>query len=212
MQLSSSALDALRGEISKRLSGKRLYHTLSVENEIKHLGELYGFDEGGIIRLRAAALLHDITKEMKTEEHISFCLSRGIRITENDKKSPKLFHSLTGAYLARELYPDIVDKGIFNAILCHTSGKPRMTLFEKLLYLADYIEETRTFPDCVRLRELFYATDSFTEAHLDEILIASYGMTIKNLIDEGNFIHPRTVSSRNALVSSKRRRQNDQNN
>lgn len=212
MQLSSSALDALRGDISGRLSGKRLYHTLAVENEIKRLGELYGFDENGITRLRAAALLHDITKEMKTEEQISFCLSRGIKITENDKKTPKLFHSLTGAYLARELYPNIVDNTIFNAIICHTSGKPRMNLFEKLLYLADYIEETRTFPDCVRLRELFYATDSFTEAHLDEILLVSFGMTIKNLIDEGNFIHPRTVSSRNSLVNSKRRRQNDQNN
>ena len=200
MKLNNDALDFLRGEISKHISGKRLLHTYAVENEIKRLGAIFGFDEEGILKLRVSALLHDITKEIPTDGQIEFCRIRGIKITDDDKKSPKLFHSLTGAYLSRELYPDLVDETVFSAILYHTSGRPNMTLTEKLLYLADYIEETRTFPDCITLREYFYSATEFNEEHLNKTLLLSYDMTVKNLIDEGKNIHPTTISARNALI------------
>ncbi len=200
MPLNNETLDFLRGEISKHISGKRLLHTYAVENEIKRLGQIFGFDEADIIKLRISALLHDITKEIPTEKQIEFCEERGIKVTEDDKKSPKLFHSLTGAHLARELYPDLIDQTVFGAILYHTSGRPNMTLFEKLLYLADYIEETRTFPDCITLRNYFYSANEFTEEHLNKTLLLSYDMTVKNLIDEGKTIHPTTISARNALI------------
>ena len=200
MELNNDVLDLLRGEIMKHVSGKRLLHTYAVENEIKRLGELYGFDKDGLIKLRVSALLHDITKEMPTEKQIEFCKERGLKITEDDVKSPKLFHSLTGAYLSRELYPDIVDDTVFSAILYHTSGRPNMTLSEKLLYLADYIEETRTFPDCITLREYFYSTDVFSVEHLDKTLLLSYDMTVRNLLDEGKTVHPTTILARNSLI------------
>lgn len=200
MQISNEALDFLRGEIQKHISGKRLYHTYAVEKEIARLGEIFGFNKKGILKLRASALLHDITKEIPIEKQIEFCKERGIRITNDDVKSPKLFHSLTGAYLARELYPQIVDRTVFNAVRFHTTGRPGMTLFEKLLYLADYIEETRTFDDCVTLRKYFYGTEKFTDEHLNKTLLLSYDMTIRNLMDEGKFIHPSTVSARNSLI------------
>ena len=200
MELNNDVLDLLRGEIMKHISGKRLLHTYAVENEIKRLGELYGFDKDGLIKLRVSALLHDITKEMPTEKQIEFCKERGLKITEDDRKSPKLFHSLTGAHLSREFFPDIVDETVFSAILYHTSGRPNMTLPEKLLYLADYIEETRTFPDCIKLREYFYSTDIFSEEHLDKTLLLSYDMTVRNLIDEGKTVHPTTILARNYLI------------
>ncbi len=200
MKLNNSSLDFLRGEISKHISGKRLLHTLAVENEIKRLGEIFGFNEKGILLLRVSALLHDITKEIPTKGQIELCKSRGIRYTENDLKSPKLFHSLTGAYLSRELYPEFVNTTVFNAIRYHTSGRPNMNIYEKLLYLADYIEETRDFDDCIALREYFYSAPEITKEHLDKTLLLSYDMTIKNLIDEGKTIHPTTISARNALI------------
>ena len=200
MPIDNGTLDFLRGEIQKHISGKRLLHTYAVEKEIEHLGRIFGFNEKGILNLRASALLHDITKEIPTEKQIEFCKKRGIKVTSDDVKSPKLFHSLTGAYLSRELYPDIVDRTVFNAVRFHTSGRPNMTLFEKLLYLADYIEETRDFDDCVRLRKHFYSATEFTAEHLNKTLLLSYDMTIKNLIDEGKTIHPKTVSARNSLI------------
>ena len=75
-----------------------------------------------------------------------------------------------------------------------------MTLFEKLIYLADYIEPTRTFEDCVKLREFFYNTDKFTEEHLNNTLILSYDMTINNLLDEGKCVHSATIKARNSLI------------
>lgn len=201
MRKTDSPLDFLRGEIQNHISGKRLLHTYAVENEIKRLGGLYGFDEKEITKLRISALLHDITKEIKTEGQLALCKEYGITVTDNELKSPKLFHSMTGAYLSRKLFPELVDETVFNAILYHTSGREDMTLFEKLLYLADYIEETRTFPDCVTLRKLFYSTEKFTEEHLNRILLISFDMTVKNLIDDGYFIHPKTVAARNFLIN-----------
>jgi predicted HD superfamily hydrolase involved in NAD metabolism len=200
MPINNETLDFLRGEIEKHISGKRLLHTYAVEREITRLGEIFGFDGEGLFRLRVSALLHDITKEIPTEGQIKLCKEHEIEITADDLKSPKLFHSMTGAYLARSLYPDLVDETVFSAILYHTSGRPNMTLSEKLLYLADYIEETRTFPDCIALREYFYNTNEFTEEHLNKTLLLSYDMTVKNLLDEGKTIHPTTISARNYLI------------
>ncbi len=202
MQLNENSLIFLRGEIEKKMSKKRLLHTFAVEKEISTLGKLYGFDKNGITKLRVSALLHDITKEINIDGQISYCKQYGIKITKDDLKSPKLFHSLTGAHLARQLYPDIVDKTIFNAIRFHTSGKPNMSMFEKLLYLADYIEETRVFADCVTLRNFFYSSKEFTLEHLDKTLLLSYDLTIKNLLDEVRPIHPKTIAARNSLIKN----------
>ena len=81
-----------------------------------------------------------------------------------------------------------------------------MTMLETLVYLADYIEETRSFPDCVALREYFYGSlakkDSQPETVLGQTLVLSFGLTIKNLIDEGNLIDSDTVNARNYYVAA----------
>ena len=84
-----------------------------------------------------------------------------------------------------------------------------MTLCEKLIYLADYIDMTRTFPDCVRLREFFMdahpekMSESQRQEHLRDTLIMSYGMTVRGLIEDGLPISADTVRARNALIREK---------
>ena len=84
-------LDALRDEISSGMSEKRFRHTYEVEKMVAYLGELYMPER--IDMLRAAALLHDITKEYSTEEHIRILAEREIEVTEEDICSPKTLHA-----------------------------------------------------------------------------------------------------------------------
>ena len=86
--------------------------------------------------------------------------------------------------------------------ICLTTGKAGMTLTEKLMYLADFIEPTRTFPDCVRLRGYFYSRigENDKNAVLDSTLILSFDMTVTELISSGQPIHPDTVAARNYLI------------
>ena len=189
----------LRGELNKFISGKRLSHSLAVEEEVTSLAGLFGLSVNDSNRLRAAAILHDITKELSVDGHLELCKKHSLEVTEDDLKSPKVFHSLTGAYEAMELYPEIIDRETFNAIKYHTTGRAGLTLFDKLLYLADYIEKTRTFPDCVKLREYFYSKPA-SVGHLDKTLLISFDMTLKNLEDEGQFVHPSTLIARNAIA------------
>ena len=199
MQINESTLDFLRTEITKYISGKRLSHSLAVEQEAKCLGQLFSLSESDIQRLRAAAILHDITKELTTDNQIRLCQKYGVPVSEDDLASPKIFHSVTGAYYAKEHYPEYVDEDIFNAILYHTTGRPEMTLSEKLIYLADYIEPTRTFDDCVKLRDYFYSEPP-SNLHLAKTMLMSFDMTIKNLIDENFTIHGATVKARNSIL------------
>lgn len=202
-KLTDARLDALREEVAAYISGKRYRHTLGVEREIAELGRLYLPEK--IPALRAAALLHDITKEKTHEEQLALCARYGIPVSDTDRISPKIFHAKTGCRVARDAYPDLVTDEIFDAIEKHTTGARDMSLFAKLLYLADYIEDTRTFPDCVTLRHVFWdgvaglAAEALPE-HLDRVILLSYDMTIRDLLENENPVALATIDARNALL------------
>lgn len=192
----------IKDDILSYITGKRYIHTLSVERECENLSQIFELDAINAQRLSAAALLHDITKEKNTEEQILLCKYYGIPITDEDMSAPKIFHAKTGAYFARDKFPDLTDDLIFGCIWWHTTGRGKMNLLEKLLYLADYIEETRTFTDCVELRRYFYTRIDRSDKIklLNKTLILSFDMTIKSLIDDGSIINSDTIKSRNYLL------------
>ena len=197
--ITESTLAKLREDIKEFINGKRLSHTYAVEEEIANLGLLLGFGSEDVLRLRAAALLHDVTKQLTKDEQIALCNEHSIPITDDETSSPKTLHAITGAFVAKQKFPEIADEEIVSAIRYHTTGKADMTLFEKLLYLADYIEATRDFSDCVTLRNYFYSA-SADMLHLNRTLLISYDMTLKILIEEGARIHPLTCEARNSII------------
>lgn len=79
-----------------------------------------------------------------------------------------------------------------------------MTLLDKLLFLADYIEPTRKFEDCIRVRRYFYeeAIDLPLDKRLDSTLLLAFDLTIEGLIQENRPIHPQTIKSRNFLLKN----------
>lgn len=198
-----SDIDALRAAIAQKLSGKRLAHTLGVEKEIARLGELYLPQD--ILRLRVSALLHDITKEKTAEAQIALCQELSIPLTDEDRLSPKILHAWTAAEMIKRDFPMFADPDILLAIKQHTTGARGMPLFSKLLYLADYIEETRTFSDCVALRNAFWTPVPTLKqeayvSHLNQILLIAFDKTIASLLEENAIISLSTVDARNALI------------
>lgn len=194
-------LSCLREAVKEYQTEKRYSHTLAVEREAAALGRLFIPED--VNRLRAAALLHDITKVYDVEKQLKTCREFGIIIRGEDSKAPKLFHAKTGAALAERDFPLYTDANILSAIRWHTTGRAGMSIFEMLVYLADYIEDTRTFEDCVRLRSFFYGGIEGGEDKLSVLrrtMIMSFDMTVRCLIDEGALVDRDTIEARNWFI------------
>lgn len=141
----------LRKKAQEYLTADRIAHTAGCESEAVMLAKRWGEDPE---KAAAAGILHDITKKLSYDEQLILCEKYGIILDNAEKNSPKLLHAPTGAALARDRFG--VSDEIYEAIRWHTTGKPDMTLLEKIIYLADYIEPTRDFSGVEELRALAY--------------------------------------------------------
>ena len=180
-------LSRLRPVALSYLKHKRIPHVLGTEQEAIRLAERYGAD---VEKARVAALLHDCTKKLSMEEQLVLCRQYGIALDELEQKALKLLHAKTGAAIARDVFG--VDDEIYRAIWWHTTGHAGMTLLEKIMYLADYIEPTRDFPGVEELRRACYED-------LDKGLLMGLEMTVREMEDMGNPVHRATLEARDAL-------------
>ena len=204
--IGETQLDALREQVERTMSPYRFRHTAEVEKMVTRLAALYAPEQ--TLSLRAAALLHDITKEANTEEQLALCGQYGVTLTDADKGAPKTLHAMTAAAVIPGRYPAFAEKEILCAVRWHTTGRAGMGLGEWLLYLADYIDLSRTFPDCVALRAFFWGAEpekmEWEERleHLTKTLIRSLDLTVRALIEEGTPISPDSVNARNELITA----------
>lgn len=168
------SLPWLREKTLEHLDEHRVAHVAGCESEAVRLAMRWGEDP----ELAAeAGILHDITKSLSFDEQLQLCEKYGIINDNSELEAPKLLHAKTGAALVRDLFG--VSDTVYAAIRWHTTGKPDMSLFEKILYLADYIEPTRDFEGIDELREL-----AFTD--LDGAMVLGLGMTIDEIRRSGH--------------------------
>ena len=204
MTINQQALQELRERVTADMSPKRARHTLAVEQMAARLAALYCPEKEQI--LRVAALLHDVTKEWPTEQHVAFLEANGIEVTALDLAAPKTLHARTAAVLIPAAYSAYADAEVVSAVRWHTTGREGMSATEKIVYLADYIDDSRTFPDCVKLRSAFWDADpenmsqAEREAHLTSVLVQSFDMTISGLLEDGAPVSPDTFCARNSLI------------
>ncbi len=197
-------LDTLRECLVTEMSPKRFKHTTAVEFMVTRLAALYCPEQTDI--LRAAALLHDMTKEYDIATQLEICRRMDIPLPAGIEYAHKTLHARTAAALIPDNYPAFAHETVISAVRWHTTGRAGMTLPEQLLYLADYIDDSRLFPDCVRLRNYFWSakpermTEEERAVHLRRTLIMSFDMTIRALINEGAVISPDTTDARNELA------------
>ncbi len=201
---SEQALADLREQVMRQMSSKRFAHTIAVEDMVARLCALFCPEE--IPQMRVAALLHDITKELKPHEQEALCRQYHLSVTSLDRLAPKTFHARTAAEVIKADYPDFATQTVVSAVRWHTTGREGMTLTEQLLYLADYIDLSRTFENCVTLRKHFFdaAPEAMDEKArrrlLQKTLILSFDMTIKDLLEEGLPVAEDTMRARNDLL------------
>lgn len=159
---------------------KRVRHIMGTEEEAMRLAEHWGAD---VSLAQRAAILHDCTKYLELEPHKALCEQYGVELDDLEQRAVKLLHSKTGACIAKYVFgePDEV----YDAIFWHTTGKADMTLLEKILYMADYIEPNRDFEGVEKMRHLAY-TD------LDQAMLYGIEETMADMRERGNPIHRNT--------------------
>ncbi|MFW5794789.1 MAG: bis(5'-nucleosyl)-tetraphosphatase (symmetrical) YqeK [Bacillota bacterium] len=127
---------------------RRLKHILSMQKMAVELAEIYNVD---IKKAKVSALLHDSTKNFLEDKHISLALKNFTKIKINDLPKACL-HAFSASQLAKEKF-NITDTDILNAIAYHCCGRKEMSRLEQIIFISDYIEETREFADD-KLRKL----------------------------------------------------------
>ena len=164
----SDLLKKLTKEMEKVQDSKRFVHTLGVEYTAAALAMRYGKD---VEQAQIAGLLHDCAKCMENGKLLSACDKHHIEVTDVERRNPYLLHAKVGSYLAKKEYK-IEDPEILNAILYHTTGHPGMTLLEKIIFTADYIEPGRKqAPNLKMIRQMaFVDLDEAVKKILEDTL------------------------------------------
>ena len=178
-------LEWLRQKSHAYLDEKRIPHVIGCEKEAVRLAERWGADPG---LAAEAGILHDITKRLKGPEQLILCEEYDI-ITDNEEKGNyKLLHSKTGAAFARDKFG--ITEEVYSAIYWHTTGRENMTLLEKIIYIADYIEPTRNFEGVDELRRLAYE-------NIDAAVMRGLQMSLEELSGRDALPH---INSIKALI------------
>jgi predicted HD superfamily hydrolase involved in NAD metabolism len=177
--------------VKNQLTTHRYQHTLGVMETAIKLAQRYGAD---VKKAELAAIFHDYAKFRPKEEMKHIIIEQ--------KMDPQLlfynsevWHAPVGAYLV-EKEVNLIDSEILNAIRYHTSGRVGMSLLEKIIYLADYIEPGRHFPGVDEVREM-------ADNDLNEALLASVRNTILFLVKKNQPIFPDTFATFNDLLMNK---------
>ena len=126
----------------------------------------------------------------------------GIELSDDDKRADEVLHQITGAPYARELLNDEVCPTVYGAISRHCTGDENMNIYEKIVFLSDYIEPTRKNEYCRALNNFFFneCYDGNIEKHLDKAVLMAYDNTISFLSKKGGFIHPATLRGRDDMI------------
>jgi len=165
--------DWLSAKAHLMLTPLRIPHVKACETEAVRLAKRWGADPD---LAREAAILHDITKKLDFSQNMCIIAEHGIEIKPLAENEEKLLHAITGALLAKSEFG--VSDEVSEAIRWHTTGKEQMSMLEKVIYIADYIEATRAFPGVDELRILAYE-------NINKAMIKGLEMTANDLNGRG---------------------------
>lgn len=172
---------------------KRYEHSLRVVDVAVKLAKIYNAD---IEKVETAALLHDCAKFQEETSLLKRVSDFDIILDNIMQNNMELIHGPLGSKIA-EIEYCVLDKEILDAIYYHTIGRVNMTLLDKIIYIADYIEPRRNFPGVEEIRVMAFED-------LNESLLMAMDNTILFLIKNNNLIHPNTIEARNHLILNKK--------
>lgn len=177
--------DQLRAKSLALTKPKRVPHVIGCCETAVKLAEQYGANPEDAAR---AGILHDVTKALDGAEQLILCEKYDIILNHFERQNPKLLHAKTGAAVAKRLFGE--NDAVCDAIFWHTTGKADMTLLEKIIYLADYMEPNRDFDGVEVLRRL-------AASDLDAALLKGLEMSVELLQTQSREIDPNSIAARN---------------
>ena len=175
--------------IKTKLTPERYTHVLSVRDLALDLAKKY---EADLRQVNLAVLLHDCAKWMRTSEQYEAAANHGIQLDEIERHNPSLVHAPVGAMLAVSHF-DVDTPEILDAIRVHTTGSGKMTLIDKILYVADFAEPKRNHAEAHAVRELAYQD-------LNKAVFEVSRYKIEHLLAKGVLIHPYTIDAYNSAL------------
>ena len=175
--------------LKSKLTPERYTHVLSVRGLALDLAKKYGAD---LRKVNLAVLLHDCAKWMSTSKLYEAAANHRIQLDDIERHNPSLVHAPIGAMLAVSHF-DVDNPEILNAIRIHTTGSGKMTLIDKILYVADFAEPKRNHMEAHSARELAYQD-------LNKAVFEVSRYKIEHLLAKGVLIHPHTIDAYNRTL------------
>ena len=183
-------LEEVKKDLKQILSEKRYTHSVGTMNMARELAHIYGENED---EAAFAGLIHDIAKELSKDEILQYVKIHKIKMDEIEKENLGLMHAKNGASIAKERYN--ASEKVQNAIKYHTTGNVKMDTFAKIIYVADKVEENRTYEGVEELREL-------ARKDLDKTILALIDFVIEKSNRLGRTTHPDTIELREKLIEN----------
>lgn len=182
-----SKLEDISNVLKQKLDDDRFYHSIGVSFTAASIAMRYEYD---IDKAQIAGLLHDYAKKDSSKTYVDFCLKNSIDVSRAEYENPGLLHAKIGAYLAHTDF-NVDDTDILSAITYHTTGRPNMSLLDKIIYIADYIEPGRyKMPNLDKIRKETYI-------NIDNALIMILSDTIAYLKTTGKVLDELTEQTYN---------------
>ncbi|MBQ7202609.1 MAG: bis(5'-nucleosyl)-tetraphosphatase (symmetrical) YqeK [Eubacterium sp.] len=175
--------------IQKRLSPYRFNHSMCVAKKAKELAQKHGLDGD---KAYIAGILHDVTKEEDYDIQREL-IEREEKMTPLEINNKKVYHQMSGASFVKNVL-GIEDEDIIGGIRYHTTGRENMTLFEMIIYLADFTSDDRDYPDVDIMRKK-------TDENLLDGMLYSLSYTITSIVKQGRQIHPDTINCYNYCLA-----------
>ena len=173
--------------VKETLSEYRFNHSLNVVKKAEELAEKYGEDKN-LVKL--VGIAHDIAKEMTKEQYFEYAEKNNIEIDEIERINFQLLHGKVGADICKKQFG--FNEQMQDAIKYHTTGNVKMDKLAKIIYLADKIEDTRSYETVEIARER-------ADISLDEGMFFLLSRAIKKSVDDGKLIHKDSVNLYNKL-------------
>ena len=182
-------LNSITEYLGKTISSKRYTHSINVSKTAKKLAEFYGYDA---FKAEIAGLVHDCARDLEKPLQLKCLKEEGIEADELTLNIEELLHGPAAVHICRKVFA-IEDEEILSAVRYHTTGKENMSLLEKIIYLSDFIEPSRSFPGVEELRGLAFK-------NLDKALLLAFNSSILYILSKNEYVHINTILARNHVL------------
>ncbi len=194
MEKAEELLNKIDNDLKKVLSEKRYNHSTGVMKKAEELAKIYKID---VNKAKLVGLAHDIGKELSKEEMLEYARKNNIEVDSVEEVNVGLLHAKIGADICKKKYGFSQD--MQNAIKYHTVGNENMDLLAKIIYVADKIEDGRTYNSEEKMKELQVVRDLATK-DINKALVYEIDSSITYTIQKHKLIHPDSILTRNMLL------------